>query len=433
MSAWTAQRNFASLPSGGSRRTSWTLRRLPGNTMQFVLTRFRRHTKECPHRHKGRDYDKCDCPIHCQGKVGEIPVRESLKTRDWTLARRLIMELERSVSTGQIAKPFPAAVAAFLESISVAEETMIKYSRWAGYLMAFAEENGIVGCGQWTLEYLDSYKATRKVSDLTWQKELQFLRQMFGWCVKRKYIAENIAKEMEMPRDPQPAVDHEPYAAAEMVAIFEACDKFGRGSYERTRAKALVLLGRNYGLRISDACLLSRDRVRDRQIMLRARKNGVVIWAPIYPDVQAALDRLPVPRGASADSPYYFWAGPNSSKPESFVKTTERTMQAMFRKSGVTNAHFHRFRHTLATELLIKGATIEDVANILGDDPDTIRKHYAKWSPAYQERTTALLNRVRGEVQPEYTAKTDPLTHMFSMDNVVAKVGVDLPDKTRKQ
>jgi integrase len=401
--------------------------------MAQVLTRFRRHTKDCPHRHKGRDWEKCDCPVHCQGKVGDVVVRESLDTRDWSLARRLIMELEHAIATGRVLKRFDEAVAKFLGSISVADETEIKYTRWAGYLLAFAEEKEIIGCDQWTLELLDDYKATRKVSDLTWQKELQFLRQMFGWFVKRKYLTENVAKEMEMPRDPQPATDHEPYTADEMVAILKACDEFGRASYERTRAKALVLLGRNYGLRISDACLLSREKVRGGQIMLRARKNDVVIWAPIYPEVQAALDRLPHPRGASPDSPYYFWAGPESSKPESFVKTTERTMQAMFRKSRVANAHFHRFRHTLATELLIAGGTIEDVANILGDDPETIRKHYAKWSPAYQERTTALLNRVRGGVHQRYAPESDLASPLFSIDSVVAKVGVDLPKKTRKQ
>ena len=57
------------------------------------------------------------------------------------------------------------------------------------------------------------------------------------------------------------------------------------------------------------------------------------------------------------------------------VKTIVRTLQAAFKESGVANAHAHRFRHTLATEILIEGGTIEDCVNILGDCPDMIRKH----------------------------------------------------------
>ena len=55
-------------------------------------------------------------------------------------------------------------------------------------------------------------------------------------------------------------------------------------------------------------------------------------------------------------------------------------------------AHAHRFRHTLATELLGRGASFEDVADILGNSPEIVRKHYAKWSPARQARIDALMD-----------------------------------------
>jgi site-specific recombinase XerD len=60
----------------------------------------------------------------------------------------------------------------------------------------------------------------------------------------------------------------------------------------------------------------------------------------------------------------------------------ERTLAAVFKASMVPNAHAHRFRHTLATELLGNGASFEDVADILGNSPAIVRKRYAKWSLA---------------------------------------------------
>jgi hypothetical protein len=45
---------------------------------------------------------------------------------------------------------------------------------------------------------------------------------------------------------------------------------------------------------------------------------------------------------------------------------------------------------------LIAGGTIEDCANIPGDSPEIIRKHYAKWSPLYQRRTIEIMSRIHG-------------------------------------
>jgi len=61
------------------------------------------------------------------------------------------------------------------------------------------------------------------------------------------------------------------------------------------------------------------------------------------------------------------------------------------RLSGVPNAHPHRFRHTLATEILARGGTLQDVADILGISVKVAEKHYAKWSQARQNRITALM------------------------------------------
>jgi integrase len=54
----------------------------------------------------------------------------------------------------------------------------------------------------------------------------------------------------------------------------------------------------------------------------------------------------------------------------------DRDLRALFKEAGVECAHAHRFRHTLATELLGRGASFEDVADIRGNSPDIARKHY---------------------------------------------------------
>ncbi len=161
----------------------------------------------------------------------------------------------------------------------------------------------------------------------------------------------------------------------------------------------MVLLFRFYGLRVSDVATLKKERIKGDYIFLHALKNGAPIWLPLYPEVKRALNNLIQPQGTIGECEYFFWSGRGSR--EEHIKTVTRTLKAMFRASGVRDAHPHRFRDTLATEILIKGGTVEDCANILGDSPEIIRKHYAKWSPEYQCRTVDILDLVHGT----YTAR----------------------------
>jgi hypothetical protein len=63
---------------------------------------------------------------------------------------------------------------------------------------------------------------------------------------------------------------------------------------------------------------------------------------------------------------------------------------ADFMCAQMRRACSYRFRHTLATEALELGGTIEGVADILGDSEAIVRKHYARW-PGRQSRISGLL------------------------------------------
>jgi integrase len=118
--------------------------------------------------------------------------------------------------------------------------------------------------------------------------------------------------------------------------------------------------------------------------MLRTQKSGEPVYLPIPDSLKLALDALPLPRNAAQDCPFYFWNAQTSRR--AVVGIAERTLGTMFKKSGVKNAHAHRFRHTLATTLLEQGTTFEQVADILGNSPAVVRKHYGKWSKGVSDQ-----------------------------------------------
>ena len=302
-----AERSVGSVFAFPSRlRVEYTTSTRPGKNK--VLTLYRRHLKTCPHRAGDRKYTKCQCPIHCDGFIKDERIRESMDTVNCARAMRRMVELEEEATSDRVRKPVADAAQAFLSDRTIEPSTGRKYKRTMARLTRFMTDNSLAFMDQVQLEHLDSYRATRQLSALSWSKELQLLRTFFSFCLKRKWCAENPAKDMTMPADPKPK-PREPYTAEEVTRILAACDSFGRGPYERLRAKAMILLMRRYGLRVSDVATLERDRVRDGRIFLHALKNGAALRLPLWPDGEQALEIVPMPMGAQPNCKYYFWTG----------------------------------------------------------------------------------------------------------------------------
>ena len=302
-------------------------------------------------------------------------------------------ELEDQIS-GKPRKTIVDAIEGFhSQHAENASETKRKYKRILSCFSDFCTSDSIHYLEQVNIEVMDRYRLWRNKTNWTWIKEIELLRQFFEFCRDREWTPKNPAKSLKRPILKE-ANDVVPYTQKEIVKIIAACDQVGRNSYERRRARAMVLLMRYTGLRISDVVTLSREHILRSRLEKRAVKNHRMIRVELPPVVLTALDLLPQPKAAAQDSRRYF--SKDSAVLRSLVKGAWRIMDAVFKRSGVERAHCHRFRHTLASELLGKGGTLEEVAAILGDSPATIRRYYAKWTPEYQSRQDALIRKIHG-------------------------------------
>ena len=358
-----------------------------------MLTPWRRHLKECPHRTKGRRYVKCSCPIWCDGLLDGKRYRKPVKTsgggtvRDWQRAIRLIAALE-DPSAPRL-KPISEAITSFEQHIvSLESSTQRKYKNVLRQFQAYCQKAGLHDVADVSVEDLDGYRASRELARTTGQKELETLRQFFSFCRDRNWTDDNPARRIKSAKHVKPA-EVVPYTGDELGRIIAASQAIGRTAYERLRARAMVLLLDNTALRVSDVATLARDRVQNNRILIRTLKTGEPVELELWPDTVSALEALPSPRGAEAKPRYFFWNGRTSRR--AVVGIAERTLAAVFKASGVADAHAHRFRHTLATRLLGMGASLEDVADVLGNSPTIVRKHYAKWSRARQARIDSLM------------------------------------------
>jgi integrase len=282
-----------------------------------MLTIWRRHTADCPHRDKGRDFLKCNCPLWADGYVnGRRTLRQSLKTRDLAKARKRAVLLE---SPDVIFKPVGEGIAAFLghcKSEGLTDASIAKYRNALAKLEEFCGPKGIDSIEELTTEKLDHFRAGRNLAQITAAKELEILRVFFGFCFDRKWAKENPAKKIRLPRNIKPN-EVVPFTQGELAAILGTCDTIGKRSYERLRARALILTLRYTALRIGDVSMLARDRIsRDGEkwrIFLRTEKSGQPVFLPIPPELKAALDSVPPP-ATNPQSRYFFWNGTGKPK-----------------------------------------------------------------------------------------------------------------------
>jgi site-specific recombinase XerD len=374
--------------------------------------------------------DKCKCPFHIDGVYrGERP-RKSMKTRNQQLAERRLVEERRKIDAKQDAQPStcanPAAatpetnqertVADAVERFLISRgrvdpvkgyngdvqfATYRKYRCSLDHLKAFCEREGVTALAKLTLDRLEDFRTGRTISLVTWRVELQTLRTFFAYCMDRKWLASNPAKQLKAPRHLKPN-EIVPYTLQEESMIRTACEQIGGGkyhrsgaSYEQLRARAMITVLRHTALRVSDVATLQKDAISwdagksTWRILVRTQKSGEAVYLPIPESLKLMLDALPLPRNAAQDCPYYFWNGQTSRR--AVVGIAERTLASVFKKSGVKNAHAHRYRHTLATRLLGEGASFQTVADILGNTAEVVRKHYGKWSKGRQDNIDRLM------------------------------------------
>jgi integrase/recombinase XerD len=167
---------------------------------------------------------------------------------------------------------------------------------------------------------------------------------------------------------------------------FESRRKGGRGGAEVFSAEelgklraaagedlpAFVLL-RWTGLRGSDATDLRwREgdlEAREVNRVTQERKKLVIIPTPpeLFFVLEAEHDRRPDPDGHVLQNPA---TGEAMTRPGLY-----RRVKALGVRAGAEDAHPHRFRDTLACDLLTRGCTAYDVAQVLGDTVQAIEMH----------------------------------------------------------
>ena len=347
-----------------------------------MLTIYRRHQAPC--RYTSRRFRKCKFPIWVQGSLGGEYIRRSLDLRAWEAAIDLVRGWESAGKVGNKRITIPTvteAVEKFLadaKARNLKESSLKKYRRLLeGELLPFCEARNAVSLERLSVDFLRDFRDSLKHAPITQQKKLEYLRAFMSFCNASDWISKNHAKAVKLPKVDRTQV--KPFGEREIKKLLKACDEF-RG--DGARLRAVILLLRNSGLRISDAVALTPDRIKNGKLFLYTSKTGTPVWCPLPPDTLDALKALPGER-------YFFWSG--NGKLKSAIEDWRRSLASLATLADLDDVHFHRFRHTFSVALLTKGVPVETVAMLLGNTPAIVVKHYAAFVQARQKALEAAV------------------------------------------
>lgn len=383
------------------------------------LELYRRHNvKKC----SSEDTVRCSnsrrpCPIWIRGNTPDgAYIRRPTGFRDWNEARKYQATMEE---TGEPPKPPKGKESVeqlsekFLQNMRVENknpETIRKYEQLFKKLKAFATEKGIRFVSEFDLPTLADFRETWKDGDLSRQKKQERLRAVFRFAQARKMTEHNPAADLGRIKVKLKQVV--PFTDDEMAAIVKAStsriNDEKRTSAERERSKqayALILLMRFTGLRISDATMLKlASLVKDgkkTRVSLRTQKTDTPVEVLVGEPVVTALHAF-----TPTTKTHFFWDGKISLKSLTNLYR-DFYLSPVFTDAKIAgNPHPHQFRHTFASKLLSAGVKVDDVAALLGNSPNIVRKHYLAWIKERQERLDDVVAGANGWKHLENTAKS---------------------------
>ena len=157
----------------------------------------------------------CKCVLGVDGGLNGKRYRRSLFTRNLEKAQRKLAQLQNP--DFREPKPLKDAIIEFLKANSdLAHGTLRNQRRILVFLYKIATATKLITLEEFDVESIDLYRSKRPISALAWMKELAILRQFFEFCLRRKWIGSNPAREVKPPKlKPKPK---EPYTQDEVAA-----------------------------------------------------------------------------------------------------------------------------------------------------------------------------------------------------------------------
>lgn len=373
-------------------------------------------------------WKKCACPIYASGTLdGHPKFRRNTQRVHWTEARSVADAWERHgpdapppdpsptsppIPTGKSRRKIADAIMLTLAETKANESALGTFRRYKGVLKKLqqfsTDVKGYVYLDQWTIDDANEFRRWWKGSARYHQKNFSFLRTFF---TSHRVIENPIEKSKRgrnrKQREASQIKQKSPFTDDELRRMLAACKRYphcgdARQKFAGEDIADFILISAYTGLRISDVATFHISRMTDEgDIHFRAIKNGA--WVNTW--VEKWLQEM-IHKRAQKWGPYIF--GARESEDPVVLGTTWRTrLNTLWSlcESFEEKPTHHRFRHTFVRILLESGASVPDVAALLGDTEEVVRQSYSKWVRERQDRLRGVLREALGKKTPLFVVR----------------------------
>lgn len=387
----------------------------------MALALYRRHRRECKalrtHNSRTSEYEerkkgwkRCDCPIFVSGTLQKTFKRQSTGEWEWAaaaLAARakeaegfwtdLVLVPQASAAeerVGPVRTTIEEAIESFLAKCltrAIKPSTFAKYKTFTRQFLSFVNGRGYVHVDQLSTMDMDQFYESWTDGIQGRAKKLERLKSFVKFCLKRKWIAEDIASDLEPPPGSSLINPKAPFTDEELDRLQSACDAVnqGRRNWTGEDARDFIYLSLYTGLRISDVATFDiAKRLTGNNVFLRTHKTGQPLSTYIPTWLVERLKARERQHGT-----LIFKCGVTLNAKQLCDIWRNKRLSLIFKLAGPweEKPHHHRFRHTFVRILLEKGVSVSDVAELIGDTPEIVLKHYSRFVKTRQDRLTRIL------------------------------------------
>jgi site-specific recombinase XerD len=201
--------------------------------------------------------------------------------------------------------------------------------------------------------YLANYQIEKEVSTTTINNMRFVYCSFFNWCYLEKYIKENPMTRITKIKIQKKQV--EPFTESELEKMFSACNN--------TRDRALLEFLYSTGCRVSECSAVDISDIdfKNKTVLIRKGKGNkqrisyisdkCMIWLEKYLDERNSNDIA-------------LWTGKKGRLSKAGIECIVRKVGE---RAGI-HAHPHKFRHTLATNMVKRNAPVQIVQKVLGHE-----------------------------------------------------------------
>jgi len=227
-------------------------------------------------------------------------------------------------------------------------------------------------------------KRAEEVKKSSVDRNLQVLRRFFNWCIEQGLAAENPMRRIKFFRADTKRLRY--LTEEEFVRLIEEASNVAKSPFLREAIELAVYTG----LRRGNLLGLRWEWVDwlNRVIRVPRTKSGKPHAVPLNATAYATLQRLWSARG---ESPYVFAHAVGRSAGEA-VQDLKKGFHTAIDNAGIEDFRWHDLRHTFASWLIMRGASMRAVSELLGHQSMQMTMRYAHLSPGYLKTEVSLLD-----------------------------------------